>query len=87
VGVSRIHLTIDRLVLNGLERGQEKALVESFRTELSKILADRRTRSEWAHSHRTPVLKLGRVPMESGAAGGGKLGVRMAGAIGRGLKP
>jgi len=85
--VSRIHLTIDRLVLNGLEPGQEKPLVESLRTQLSKILSDRGTRSEWARSHRTPVLKLGRMPMESGAAGGEKLGTRMAGAIGRGLKP
>lgn len=85
--MSRIHLTIDRLVLNGFERGQEKALVESLRKQLSNILADRGTRSEWARSHRTPVLKLERLPMGSGAAGAAKFGVRMAGAIGRRLKP
>lgn len=85
--MSRIHLTIDRLVLNGLEPGHEKTLVESLRTQLANILADRGTRSEWARSHRTPVLKLERMPMGPGAAGAAKFGARMAGAIGRRLRP
>ena len=85
--MSRIHLTIDRLVLHGLEPRESKALVETLRTQLSQTLSDRATRAEWARSHRTPVLKLGRMPLEAGTAGARKFGKQMARAMGRGLKP
>lgn len=85
--MSRIHLTIDRLVLKGLQPGQEKALVASLRSQLTEMLLDRSTRAEWARSHRTPVLKLGRLPLEAGGAGGRKIGAQIARGIGRGLKP
>jgi hypothetical protein len=85
--MSRIHLTIDRLVLDGLQSGQEKALVEGLRAQLTEMLADRGTRAEWARSHRTPVLKLGRLPLESGASGGRQIGTGIGCGIGRGLKP
>jgi hypothetical protein len=83
--MSRIHLTIDRLVLKGLQPGQDKALVESLRAQLAEMLKDRRTRAEWARSHRTPVLKLGRLPLEAGSAGGRKIGAQIARGIARGL--
>jgi hypothetical protein len=86
MGMSRIHLTIGRLQLNGLQPGQEKALVESLRTQLTQMLADRSTRGEWAHSHRTPVVKLGPVPLQSGPSGGRQIGANIARGIGRGLK-
>jgi hypothetical protein len=85
--MSRIHLKIDRLVLNGLQPGQDKALVEALRTQLSKILADRGTRAEWARSHRTPLLKLGSVPLGTGTTGAKNLGTQIARGIGKGLKP
>ncbi len=85
--MSRIHLNIDRLVLNGLGRGEAAALAETLRKQLSEILADPATRAQWARSHRTPLLKLGRMPLESGNAGARKFGARMAGAVGKGLKP
>lgn len=85
--MSRIRLRIERLVLNGLQHGQEKALVESLRNHLSQILADRGTRSEWARSHRTLVLKLGRMPITPGSVGAGRFGVQLARGIGKGLKP
>ncbi len=85
--MSRIHLTIDRLVLKGLQPGQDKALVESLRAQLAEMLKDRGTRAEWARSHRTPVLKLGRLPIEAGSSGGRKIGAQIARGIGRGLKP
>jgi hypothetical protein len=84
--MSRIHLTIDRLVLKGLQPGQDKALVESLRAQLTEMLSDRSTRAEWARARRTPVLKLGPVPMEAGSAGGRKIGAQIARSIGRGLK-
>ena len=85
--MSRIHLRIDRLVLNGLQPGQDKALAESLRTQLSRILSDRATRADWARPHRTPVLKLGRVPIDAGSTGARKFGAQLARGIGRGLKP
>ena len=83
--MSRIHLKIDRLVLNGLHPGQDKVLVETLRAQLLHILSDRASRGEWARSHRTPVLKLGRVPIDAGAAGARKFGAQVARRIGRGL--
>jgi hypothetical protein len=85
--MSRIHLTIDQLVLKGLEPAERRAIVESLQAELSKVLSDPATRAAWARSHRTPVLKLGRMPFESGPAGGRKFGSGLARAIGKGLKP
>ena len=86
MGVSRIHLHIDRLVLNGLQSGQDKALVESLRAELSQILSNRETRNEWAKSRRTPVLKLGRMQVAGGPSGAKKFGAQIARGIGRGIK-
>ena len=87
MGVSRIHLTIDRLVLNGLDSADSKALAETLQTHLSQMLADRSARAQWARSHRAPWLKLGRMPLESGPSGARKFGKQMAHAVGKGLKP
>jgi hypothetical protein len=87
VGVSRIHLTIDRLVLNGLDAADSKALVDTLQAHLSQMLADRSSRTQWARSHRTPMLKLGRMPLEAGPSGARKFGTQMARAVGKGLKP
>ncbi len=85
--MSRIRVTIDKLVLKGMQPVQRTALVEALQAELSRVLADAATRAQWARSHRTPVLKLGRMSLEPGPAGGRKLGGGMARAIERGLKP
>jgi hypothetical protein len=85
--MSRITLNIDRLVLKGFEPGDRNALVQGLQAELSRVLADPVTRAEWARSHRTPVLRLGRMPIEPGPAGGRNFGAELARAIGKGLKP
>lgn len=85
--MSRIRLTIGRLVLNGFDQLEGKALSEALRLQLSKVLGDSAARAEWARSHRTPVLKLGRMPLEAGTAGAGKFGRQVAQAVGKGLKP
>jgi hypothetical protein len=83
--MSRIRVTIDRILLRGFEPGNHKALVEGLQGELSRILADPATRAQWAGSYRTPVLKLGRMPMESGPSGERKLGSALARGVGKGL--
>lgn len=85
--MSRIRLDIDRLVLNGFQPLEAKTLTEALRWQLSVMLSDPHTRNEWARSHRKPVLKLGPVPLETGALGAGKLGKRIGQAVGKALRP
>jgi hypothetical protein len=85
--MSRINLTIDQIVLRGFEPADRTALLEGLQAELRHVLADPATRAAWAKTHRTPVLKLGRMPFLSGTSGGRNFGARVAVAIGKGLKP
>ena len=87
MGMSRIRVNIDRLVVNGFQPLEAKALAEALQSQLSEVLSDRITRGEWARSQRTPVLQLGRMPIEAGTVGAGKFGKRMARAVGKGLNP
>jgi hypothetical protein len=85
--VSRIHVTIDRLVLAGMYPAERAAFVRALKAELTQRLSDRDERGVWASSHRTPVLRLGRVAIEPGIGGARKLGSQVARGIGKGLKP
>jgi len=85
--VSRIRLNIDRLVLNGFEQPEARALSDALQVQLLEVLADQTARNDWMRSHRTPVVKVGAVPLEQGASGAGKLGRRIGRAVGKGLKP
>jgi hypothetical protein len=85
--MSRIRLNIERLVLSGFPPLDAKPLTDALQSHLRQVLADQAKRDQWARPHHTPVLKLGRVPLLSGAAGAGRFGRQLAGAIGRGLKP
>jgi hypothetical protein len=85
--MSQIKLTIDQLVLKGMEASAARALVSALRSELSRVLADPANRSEWARTHRTSVLRLGSLPIALGPNGGRKFGGGIAQAIGKGLRP
>jgi hypothetical protein len=85
--MSRIHLTIDNLVLRGLDPAGQRAFIASLRREMESFLANPAARNEWARTHRTPVLRLNRMSLEPGAAGAGKLGSQVARGIARGLRP
>jgi hypothetical protein len=87
VGVSRIRLTIDRVVLNGVQHVDAGALTKALASQLSQVLADKSMRHVWARPHRTPVVKLGRMALESGIAGAHTFGRTLGMAVGRGLKP
>ena len=84
--MSRIHVSIDRVVLKGFEPADRKALVAALESQLAATLAEPGNRADWARSHRTAVLRLGQMPLEPGVAGGRKLGNGIARAIGKGLK-
>jgi hypothetical protein len=85
--MSRVRVPIDELVLKGLEPAERQALVDGLRTELSRVLSDPAGRRAWARAHRTPVIKLGQMTLEPGAAGGRKLGGGLALGIAKRLKP
>ena len=87
VGMSRIRVNIDRLVLNGIAAARRKGAGGWPASRNWRECWPTAARAEWARSHRTPVLRLGQVPLESGPSGGRKFGKSMARAIGRGLKP
>ena len=85
--MSRVRVTIDSLVLEGLDPGTGKALAEGLRAELARVLSDPAARGAWTRSQRTPVLRLGRMMLEPGATGGRALGGGVARAIAKGGKP
>ncbi|HTB89311.1 MAG TPA: hypothetical protein VK743_15220 [Steroidobacteraceae bacterium] len=83
--MSRVRVNIDRLVLNGIDPTADKALVQALKTELSRVIADPALHD--ARSQRTPVMRLGSMPLEPGTGGAHKLGTSLAQTIGRKLKP
>jgi hypothetical protein len=85
--MSRIHVTIDRLVLSGLDAAARHAFVTGLKTELTRGLADPAQQADLANSHQTPVLRLGRVSLDPGVGGARKLGGQVAKGIIRGIKP
>jgi hypothetical protein len=87
VGVSRVRVSIDRVVLNGFPQLEGRALVEALQSQLSDVLRDSTGRRDWARPHRTPVLRLGSMALHPGTAGARTFGRSMALAVGRGLKP
>jgi hypothetical protein len=84
--MSRIRLVIDRVALQGFDPAERNAVIEGLRRELERTLADRQARAAW-NSHRRPVLRLGSLPLEQGLRGSRALGLQIARAVGRSMKP
>jgi hypothetical protein len=85
--MSKIHVTIDRLVLSGLDPAARHAFVTGLKAELTRALSDPAQRAEWARSRRTPVLRLGRVALDTGVGGARKLGGHVAKSITTSSRP
>jgi hypothetical protein len=79
----RVSVTIDRLVLRGMDPAARTAFVDGLRGELARVLADPLTRAGMQVSLQTPVLRLGQVPMAAGPSGARGLGRSVARAIGK----
>ena len=84
--MSRIHVTIDRLALQGFDPAERAALVEGLKGELTRALADPAARAA-LKSRRTPVLRLGNIQRKSGPSGSRSFGTKMARAIQGSVKP
>ena len=83
----RVTLHIDRLVLRGIDPLDQHALIDGLKSELARVLAQPATLEAIGDSRRTPVLRLGRVPMQPGRVGARALGAGVAKAIAKGIKP
>jgi hypothetical protein len=86
VGVSRIDVEIDRLVLRGLDPGDKHAFMTALTTELSRGLSDPVGGAKSLTSRQTAILRVRTLPVESGPSGVRKLGGRVGNAITTGIK-
>lgn len=80
---TRVNVTIDRLVLRGMDPAARTAFVDGLRGELAQVLADPAARAEMQSSRRTPVLRLGPMPLGDGPSASRRLGRSVARAIGK----
>jgi hypothetical protein len=80
---ARVNVTIDRLVLRGMDPAARTAFVDGLRSELARVLADPATRAQMQGSRRTPVLRLGQLPLGDGPSAARGLGRGVARAIGK----
>jgi hypothetical protein len=80
---ARVNVTIDRLVLRGMDPAARRAFVDGLRGELARVLGDPVARAEMQSSRRTPVLRLGQMPLGEGTSGARGLGRSVARAIGK----
>jgi hypothetical protein len=76
--MSRIRVTIDELVLRGLAPAERQTLMEGLRNELARTLADPAQSARFGGARRTPVIRLGAITLEPGAAGGRRFGAGLA---------
>lgn len=84
---SRTTVNIDRLVLRGVDLHHAEAVAESLKQQLALTLSDPAERRQLLRASnlsdlRTPVLRLGRIPLASGRAGAREFGAKIARAIG-----
>jgi hypothetical protein len=80
---ARVNVTIDRLVLRGMDPAARTAFVDGLRRELMLVLADPATRADLQSSRRTPVLRMGQMPLADGPSAARGLGRSVARAIGK----
>jgi hypothetical protein len=77
--MSRIHVHIDRVVLNGLAPADRHAFLQNLHHELTRILTHAPAPDR---SQSIPVLRLPAVPTAPGPAGAHRLATDVAHAIG-----
>ena len=83
--MSRVRVRIDQIAVRGLDAAASSAVIEGLRVELARVLRDAPTLP--VHSHRTPLMKLAPLSLQTGTAGARQLGVQAAGATARKVRP
>jgi hypothetical protein len=82
----RTTVTIDRLVLRGVDPRNAQAMTESLKKELARVLAAPTGREHLPQAKNSPVMRLGRIPLQPGRAGARRFGASVARAIAKGVK-
>jgi hypothetical protein len=82
----RVTVRIDRLVLKGVVPEDRIPLVNCLKEELTRVLASADPGGTIERTSTTPLIRLGRVPVENGAVGSRVLGRTVARAIGKQVK-
>lgn len=82
---ARTTITIDRLVLRGVDRHHAQALAASLKAELERALAAPGAQAALARGGAIPALRVGKLTMQPGRAGARALGAQMARGIARGV--
>jgi hypothetical protein len=85
--MSRISVTIDRIVLRGFDPGLQHTFVDGIKSELSRLLAEPASGIDRARARHVSVLRLGRMPLAPGGTGVRRLGGGIARSIGNRIKP
>jgi hypothetical protein len=85
--VSRIDVTIDRVVLRGIDAADRHGLVDGLKRELAHALARPAATAPPLASRQTPLLRAGPLPLAPGPSGARRLGGGIAQAIAKGIRP
>jgi hypothetical protein len=84
--MSRVRVTIDRVVLRGLDRFDRQPLLDGLKSELSQLLANPANEARSARFRHMPVLYMRGLSLQPGASGANKLGSGIARGIGNAVK-
>jgi hypothetical protein len=80
----RVNVTIDRVVLRGIDRHDAVAVTASLKAELARALAEPARPSASLRPQVAPVLRLGSLPLDAGRVGSRRFGASLARAIVKG---
>jgi hypothetical protein len=86
MGMSRITVHIDRLVLPPMAVEDRKALIEGLRGELVQALSQPAVGGGWVKPYQTAFLSVGRLALKPGPSGSREFGSALARSIGRRLR-
>ena len=81
--MSRINVTVDRLVLTGFDHADHATLVAGLQSELRRQLAN--TGTQFGQIRQIPVVRLGRMPFERGPSGSRQFGRGLARAVAKSM--
>ncbi len=79
--MSQINVTIDRIVLSGVDPGNRDAVVAGLRAGLTRALMEHSFLN--TRSRRAPFVRIGGLTLEPGRLGARRLGSNIGQAIGR----
>lgn len=82
----RVSIQIDRLVLKGIPAEDRLAFASGLKAELARLLGSPDSVASLHNSLNTPLMRLGKVPMEPGMAGARALGRQVARRVGKRVK-